>query len=112
MTPARSAPSAATSAIDSATEDQIQRAILHAAQGRTTFLITHRLSQIRWADHILVLRKGQIVAQGTHDDLMQQSDAYRRIFDTENARTASAANIPEGIPVPEKIDQPELEPGR
>jgi len=101
-----------TSAIDSATEDQIQRAILHAAQGRTTFLITHRLSQIRWADHILVLRKGQIVAQGTHDDLMQQSDAYRRIFDTENARTASAANIPEGIPVPEKIDQPELEPGR
>ena len=47
-----------TSAIDSATEDKIQRAIANAARGRTTFIITHRLSQIRWADLIIVLRKG------------------------------------------------------
>ena len=46
-----------TSAIDSATEDEIQRAIRRAAEGRTTLLITHRLSQIRWADKILVLRR-------------------------------------------------------
>jgi ATP-binding cassette subfamily B protein len=69
-----------TSAIDSETEDMIQRAIYAAAQGRTTLIITHRLSQIRWADLILVLRKGRLVASGTHDDLMRSSEAYRRIF--------------------------------
>jgi len=69
-----------TSAIDSATEDQIQRAIQKATQGRTTFLITHRLSQIRWADQIIVMRKGVAVASGTHEELLSQSEAYRRIF--------------------------------
>ncbi|HCK64994.1 MAG TPA: ABC transporter ATP-binding protein [Anaerolineae bacterium] len=69
-----------TSAIDSATEDKIQRAISNAARGRTTFIITHRLSQIRWADLIIVLRKGEISAVGTHDELMQTSEAYSRIF--------------------------------
>jgi ATP-binding cassette subfamily B protein len=69
-----------TSAIDSATEDKIQRAIYAAAQGRTTLLITHRLSQIRWADHIVVLKNGRVAAQGSHDDLMESSEAYRRIF--------------------------------
>ena len=69
-----------TSAIDSATEDKIQRAISNAARGRTTFIITHRLSQIRWADLIIVLRKGQIVAIGSHDELMKTSEAYSRIF--------------------------------
>ena len=69
-----------TSAIDSATEDKIQRAISNAARGRTTFIITHRLSQIRWADLIVVLRKGKIAAIGTHDELMKTSEAYSRIF--------------------------------
>ncbi len=69
-----------TSAIDSATEDKIQRAIANAARGRTTFIITHRLSQIRWADLIIVLRKGTIAAIGTHDELMKTSEAYSRIF--------------------------------
>ncbi|MBL8098699.1 MAG: ABC transporter ATP-binding protein [Anaerolineales bacterium] len=69
-----------TSAIDSATEDKIQRAISNAARGRTTFIITHRLSQIRWADLIIVIRKGQIVASGSHDELMETSEAYSRIF--------------------------------
>lgn len=69
-----------TSAIDSATEDHIQKAIWAAAKGRTTILITHRLSQIRWADHIIVLKNGQIAAQGSHDTLLESSEAYRRIF--------------------------------
>ena len=69
-----------TSAIDSATEDQIQRAIKRVLEGRTTLLITHRLSQIRWADRILVLDRNQIVDQGTHEELMQRCDLYRRIF--------------------------------
>lgn len=71
----------ATSAIDSETEDRIQRAIERAAQDRTTFLITHRLSQIRWADLIVVMRRGQVAAIGKHEDLLQDSEAYRRIFE-------------------------------
>ncbi len=70
----------ATSAIDSETEDHIQRAIERAAEGRTTFLITHRLSQIRWADLIIVMRKGRVAAVGTHQQLMEESPAYRAIF--------------------------------
>jgi ATP-binding cassette subfamily B protein len=70
----------ATSSIDSATEDQIQRAIFRASQGRTTLIITHRLSQIRWADLILVLRGGRIAAIGSHEDLMRTSEPYRKIF--------------------------------
>jgi ATP-binding cassette subfamily B protein len=69
-----------TSAIDSATEDSIQKAIRRAQQGRTTLLITHRLSQIRWADHILVLDRGRMVASGSHDELLRRSPHYRRIF--------------------------------
>ena len=74
-----------TSAVDSATEDQIQRAIQHAAENRTTFLITHRLSQIRWADLVLVLRKGRLEAAGDHATLMSTSPAYRRIFEQYEA---------------------------
>lgn len=69
-----------TSAIDSATEDKIQRAIYAAARGRTTLIITHRLSQIRWADLIIVLRLGKIAAIGKHEELLKTSEAYRRIF--------------------------------
>jgi ATP-binding cassette subfamily B protein len=69
-----------TSAIDSATEDQIQRAMRRISRQRTTLLITHRLSQIRWADHILVLRQGELADQGTHEELMARSPDYRRIF--------------------------------
>ncbi|MBN1285176.1 MAG: ABC transporter ATP-binding protein [Anaerolineae bacterium] len=69
-----------TSAIDSATEDQIQRAMKRISEQRTTFIITHRLSQIRWADRILVLRQGRLVDQGAHEELLARSEDYRRIF--------------------------------
>lgn len=69
-----------TSSIDSATEDEIQRAIFRAAEGRTTLIITHRLSQIRWADLILLLRHGKVATLGTHEKLMEVSPAYQQIF--------------------------------
>ncbi len=69
-----------TSAIDSNTEDKIQTAIRNILKNRTTILITHRLSQIRWADLIIVLKKGEIVAKGTHEELLKTSEEYQRIF--------------------------------
>lgn len=70
----------ATSAIDSATEDAIQRAIAAVLEGRTTLLITHRLSQIRRADWIVVLHQGRVIDQGTHPELLERCSLYRRIF--------------------------------
>ncbi|MBX3011463.1 MAG: ABC transporter ATP-binding protein [Caldilineaceae bacterium] len=75
-----------TSAIDSNTEDQIQRAMRRILEGRTTLLITHRLSQIRSADHILLMKNGRLLAQGTHDELMATSTAYRQIFVPDEIR--------------------------
>lgn len=69
-----------TSAIDSETEDRIQQAIFRAAEGRTTLIITHRLSQIRWANLIVVLRQGKVAAAGAHEALIQKSKSYQRIF--------------------------------
>ena len=69
-----------TSAIDSNTEDKIQYAIKNILHNRTTFLITHRLSQIRWADLIIVLKDGKIEAKGSHQELLRISEEYRKIF--------------------------------
>jgi ATP-binding cassette subfamily B protein len=69
-----------TSAIDSRTEDEIQKAMLAISRARTTFIITHRLSLIRRADRILVLRRGRLADQGGHDELLARSEDYRRIF--------------------------------
>jgi len=86
-----------TSAIDSATEDQIQRAMRQISRQRTTFLITHRLSQIRWADRILLLRRGELIDRGRHAELLARSPDYRRLFsryepgDGRGAAPASAA---------------------
>ena len=70
-----------TSAVDSATEDKIQQAIAQAAAKQTTILITHRLSQIRWADKVVLLRQGRVTAVGDHETLMAEYPAYRRIFE-------------------------------
>jgi len=69
-----------TSAIDSDTEDKIQRAINSIRKKRTTFLITHRISQIRWADLIILLKRGEVEARGTHAELINSSEEYRKIF--------------------------------
>jgi ATP-binding cassette subfamily B protein len=89
-----------TSAIDSATEDLIQRAIARVAQGRTTFLITHRLSQIRWADVIVVMKQGRIEAVGGHEQLMQTSRAYRNIFAAEPRRAPENGRVAKEVARP------------
>ena len=70
----------ASSAIDAKTEEKIQEAISKILRNRTTLLITHRLSQIRWADLIIVIKKGKIVAKGSHKELLKNSEEYRKIF--------------------------------
>lgn len=75
----------ATSAVDSATEDAVQRALRSLLKGRTSLVITHRLAQIRHADLILVMLRGQIVAQGTHEELIRNSLEYREIFEVYGA---------------------------
>ena len=68
------------SAIDSETEEKIGRAMENVIKNRTTLIITHRLHTIRTSDKILVLKHGRIVAEGTHSELFQSSEDYRRIF--------------------------------
>jgi ATP-binding cassette subfamily B protein len=86
----------ATSAIDSATEDAIQQALRAVMRDRTTLLFTPRLSQIRWADQVIVLRRGQVVAVGPHEELLKSSDLYRRIFSHyDSARTDAVTTAAE-----------------
>jgi ATP-binding cassette subfamily B protein len=70
----------ATAAVDTETEHLIQLAFNHLVQGRTTFVIAHRLSTVRRADVILVVEKGRIAAQGTHETLLQTSAQYLEIY--------------------------------
>ena len=70
----------ATSSVDSHTEILIQKAITRLMHGRTTFVIAHRLSTVRRADLILVLEKGRIVARGTHQSLLEESEKYAEIY--------------------------------
>jgi ABC-type multidrug transport system fused ATPase/permease subunit len=71
-----------TSALDARTEQLITESLEELMQGRTTFIIAHRLSTVRKADKILVFEKGKIVEQGKHDELIQRRDgAYRRLYE-------------------------------
>lgn len=70
----------ATASLDMKSEELIQREIEKLAAGRTTFIIAHRFSTIRMADRILVLERGGIIADGSHDELMQTSPLYRDLY--------------------------------
>lgn len=70
----------ATSSVDTRTEIKIQKAFNRLMEGRTSFIIAHRLSTIREADLILVMNKGQIVEQGTHDELIAKGGFYNKLY--------------------------------
>ena len=76
----------ATSSIDTRTELHIQDAFLHLMQGRTTFIVAHRLSTVREADLILVMRDGNIVEQGRHDELLRRGGFYARLYRSQFAQ--------------------------
>jgi ATP-binding cassette subfamily B protein len=78
----------ATSALDSETEHDIQDALRRAGQGRTVLTIAHRLSTIAEADQIVVLEKGEIVEQGTHDDLLTRDGRYAQLWHRQQAEEA------------------------
>lgn len=70
----------ATSSIDTRTELEVQTALDHLMQGRTTFVVAHRLSTIENADQILVMEKGRIVERGTHRQLMEHNGLYAKLY--------------------------------
>lgn len=73
----------ATSNVDTQTEQKIQRAMRELMRGKTCFVIAHRLSTIQNADHILVVRGGDIVEQGTHEALLQRGGFYARLYHSQ-----------------------------
>jgi ATP-binding cassette subfamily B protein len=73
-----------TSSVDTKTEYHIQKALDALLENRTTFIITQRLSMLRKGDRIIVLDQGQIVEQGSHDELVRQEGVYRKIYDAQS----------------------------
>jgi len=83
----------ATSAVDNATELAIQQSLAQISQGRTTLLIAHRLSTVKQADQIFVLRHGEIVEQGTHQALLQQDRFYANLWKLQTGENLTHAEL-------------------
>ena len=90
----------ATSAVDTETEKEIQNALDNLVRGRTTIAIAHRLSTLRKADRLVVMDKGLIVEEGTHDVLIESKGAYWRLYEAQQRQAESeGAVLRETVPV-------------
>lgn len=95
----------ATSALDTESEQFVQAALANLMQGRTVFVIAHRLSTVRRATKIVVIEQGKITETGTHDELMRQSGTYRRLYDMQFGDEGVAV----GAGLGETLQQSDLE---
>ena len=75
----------ATSSIDTRTEIRVQQAFEKLMEGRTSFIVAHRLSTIRTADRILVMKDGNIIEQGTHEELLAKNGFYKQLYESQFA---------------------------
>ena len=73
----------ATSSIDTRTEQRIQKAFSTMMEGRTSFIVAHRLSTIMEADIILVMKDGNIIEQGSHDELIEKNGFYAKMYESQ-----------------------------
>ena len=88
-----------TSSVDVETERAIRRALAEVITGRTTFVIAHRLSTVRGADLILVMKDGRIVEQGSHQELLERGQTYREIYELQ-LRPQEEVDLPEEFEAP------------
>jgi ABC-type multidrug transport system fused ATPase/permease subunit len=89
----------ALAAVDSQTEHEIQETLATATRGRTTLVVSNRVSALRRTDRIVVMQKGEIVQQGTHEELMTQPGYYRRLVQLQFGDLLEELEVQERAPL-------------
>lgn len=99
----------ATSALDPHAEGIVQKALDNVSKDRTTIVIAHKLATIREADNIVVMSKGRILQQGTHDSLLATDGAYSRLVQAQNLNSSAAADITDTSSTSDAGDEGKIE---